>query len=44
MITKFLKNFAIVALSIGLPMLSSCADKEPATPAAATGGFAIDQR
>ena len=44
MITKFLKNFAIVALSIGLPMLSSCADKEPETPAAATGGFVIDQR
>lgn len=44
MITKFLKNLAIVALSIGLPVLSSCADKEP-EPTTGTGDdFVIDQK
>ncbi len=45
MITKFLKNFAIVALSIGLPMLSSCADKDPEPEPTASGSeFVIDQK
>lgn len=45
MITKFLKTLAIVALSTGLPVLSSCADKEPEPDQTASGSeFVIDQK
>lgn len=44
MITKSLKIFAIAALSIGFPMLSSCADKEPDPTETAGNDFVIDER
>lgn len=45
MITKFLKSLAIAALSIGLPMLSSCDDKNPEPDVPTSGSdFVIDQQ
>ncbi len=42
MITRVCKYIAIAALSIGLPMLSGCADKEPDPTETSGGDFVID--